>query len=26
MDEVSSYVRLDRPFISRQGRGKDCST
>ena len=23
MDEVSSYVRLDRPFISRQGRGKD---
>jgi hypothetical protein len=26
MDEVSSYVRLGRPFILRQGRGKDCST
>jgi hypothetical protein len=26
MDEVSSYVRLGRLFILRQGRGKDCST
>src|SRR5262245_64167844 len=26
MDEVSSHVRLDLPFIQRQGRLKDCST
>src|SRR3974390_973374 len=27
MDEVSSYVRLNLPFVSlRQGRPKDCST
>jgi len=25
MDEVSSHVRLDLPFVQRQGRGKDCS-
>ena len=25
MDEVSSHVRLDRPFVRRQGRPKDCS-
>src|SRR5271154_6806952 len=24
--EVSSHVRLDLPFVRRQGRGKDCST
>ena len=26
MDEVSSHVRLDLPFVCRQGRPKDCST
>src|SRR5208282_4384636 len=26
MDEVSSHVRLDLPFVCRQGRGTDCST
>jgi hypothetical protein len=26
MDEVSSHVRLDPPFVRWQGRGKDCST
>ena len=26
MDEVSSHVRLDLPFVRRQGRGIDCST
>ena len=26
MDEVSSHVRLNLPFVKRQGRGKDCST
>ena len=26
MDEVSSHVRLNLPFVRRQGRGKDCST
>ena len=25
MDEVSSYVRLDPPFLQRQGRPRDCS-
>src|SRR6478752_1985489 len=25
MDEVSSYVRLDPPFLQRQGRLTDCS-
>ena len=25
MDEVRSYVRLDLPFVERQGRPKDCS-
>src|SRR6266568_7449772 len=26
VDEVSSHVRLDLPFVCRQGRPKDCST
>jgi transposase len=26
MDEVRSYVRLDLPFVQRQGRCEDCST
>ena len=26
MDEVSSHVRLNLPFVRRQGRGNDCST
>ena len=25
MDEVSSFVRLDLPFVRRQGRPIDCS-
>ena len=25
MDEVSSFVRLDRPFVRRQGHPIDCS-
>jgi hypothetical protein len=26
MDEVSSHVRLNLPFLNGKGRGIDCST